>query len=205
MNSWKARRPPACEPPLRTFWTVGSVTARQIQGQERHTGYREDVGLLGAGQVGDVCVERDTLLGSRSLCDGHGDTEDGVGTQGGLVWCSIELVQEGVNGGLVLDVDVLLDERGRNGVVDVGDGLGNTLTAPLGLVSIAEFASLVRAGGGTGGDNGTVKASLGDNVDLDGRVALEKVSATRGQWHEQSRHGEMHLHESRRRSGRGSL
>jgi hypothetical protein len=126
-----------------------------------------------------VCVERDALLGGRGLCDGHGDTEDGVGTQGGLVRCAIELVKESVYGGLVLDVDVLLDERGGNGVVDVADSLGDTLTAPLGLVSIAEFASLVRAGRGTGGDDGAVKAGLGDNVDLDGRVALESMSATR--------------------------
>jgi hypothetical protein len=35
------------------------------------TGYGENVGLLGASQVGDVCVERDTLLGGSGLCDGH--------------------------------------------------------------------------------------------------------------------------------------
>jgi len=36
------------------------------------------------------------------------------------------LVQESVDGRLVLDIDVLLDERGRNGVVNVGDSLSHT-------------------------------------------------------------------------------
>ena len=70
MNSWKARRPPACEPPLRTFWTVLSAREFPVRLEEL-TGYGKDVGLLGASQVGDVCVERDTLLGSSGLCDSH--------------------------------------------------------------------------------------------------------------------------------------
>jgi hypothetical protein len=174
MNSWKARRPPACEPPLRTFWTTQSARFRQPKGLNMLTGNGQNVGLLGTSQVGDVCVERDTLLGSRGLCDGHGDTEDGVGAQVGLVFGAIELVEESVYGGLVLDVELLLDEGRGNGVVDVADSLGDTLTTPLGLVSIAEFAGLVRAGGGTGGDNGAVKAGLGNDVDLDGGVTLER-------------------------------
>jgi hypothetical protein len=90
-----------------------------------------------------VCVERDTLLGSCGLCDGHGDTENGIGTQLLLVLCAIELVQEGIDSGLVLDVNLLLDESRGNGVVDVGNSLGDTLTAPLCLISIAEFAGFV--------------------------------------------------------------
>lgn len=175
MNSWKARRPPAWEPPLRTFWTAQSAQDLRA-GFGGHTGYGEDVGLLGASQVGDVCVERDTLLGSGGLCDGHGDTEDGVGAQVGLVCCAIELVEESVYGGLVLDVELLLDEGRGNGVVDVADSLGDTLATPLGLVAIAEFAGLVGAGRGTGGDNGAVEAGLGDNVDLDGGVTLAEVN-----------------------------
>ena len=136
------------------------------------TGYGKNVGLLGAGQVGDVCVERDALLGSGGLCDGHGDTEDGVGAELLLVLGSVELVQEGIDGGLVLDIDGLLDEGRGNGVVDVGDSLGHTLTTPLGLVAIAEFAGLVGASGGAGWDDGAVQTGLGDNVDLNGRVAL---------------------------------
>ena len=126
-----------------------------------------------------MCVERDTLLGGCCLCDGHGHTKDGVGAQLLLVLGAIELVQEGVNSGLVLDVDLLLDQSWGNGVVDVGDSLGDTLTTPLGLVSIAELAGLVGASGGTGGDNGAVEASLGDDVNLDGGVTLETLAGRR--------------------------
>jgi hypothetical protein len=148
-------------------------------GTREPTGNGQNVGLLGAGQVGDVSVERDTLLGSGGLSNGHGDTEDGVGAELGLVLGAIELVQESINGGLVLDVESLLDQSGGNLLVDVGDSLGHTLASPLGLVSIAEFAGLVRASGGTGGDDGAVKASLGDDVDLDGGVTLETLAGRR--------------------------
>jgi hypothetical protein len=50
-----------------------------------------------------------------------------------------------------------------------------TLASPLALVTITELAGLVGAGGGTGGDNGAVEASLGDNVDLDGGVSTGVV------------------------------
>lgn len=141
--------------------------------QDVHEGNRENVGLLSASKVGDVSVERDTLLGSGSLGNSHGDTEDGVGTKFSLVLGSIKLVEESVNGGLVLDVELLLDQSRGDLLVDVGNGLGDTLTTPLALVTIAELASLVGTGGSTGGDDGAVKASLGDDVDLDGGVTLE--------------------------------
>jgi hypothetical protein len=173
MNSWNARRPPAWEPPFRTFWTTKSVDeCFWIWGCL--TGNGKNVGLLGASQVGDVCVERDALLSSCGLCDGHGNTENGVGTELLLVLCAIELVEESINGGLVLDIDLLLDQSWGNDVVDIADSLGHTLTTPLGLVSVAEFASLVGASRGAGGNDGAVQAGLGDNVNLDGWVALRR-------------------------------
>lgn len=86
----------------------------------------EDIGLLGTGKVGDVSVERDTLLSSTSLGNGQADTEDGVGTKVLLVGRAVELVQELVNLGLVFDVEVLLDDGRSDLLVDVGDGLGDT-------------------------------------------------------------------------------
>lgn len=86
----------------------------------------KDVGLLGAGKVGDVDVERDTLLSGSSLGNSQADTEDGVGTQVGLVGGTVKLVEELVNLGLVLNVEVLLDQSGANDIVDVLDGLGDT-------------------------------------------------------------------------------
>jgi hypothetical protein len=38
----------------------------------------------------------------------------------------------------------------------------------------------VGTGGSTGGDNGAVKTSLGDDIDLDGRVTLDVVSTLSG-------------------------
>lgn len=89
-------------------------------------GNGQDVGLLGTGEVGDVSVERDTLLGGSSLGNSQGDTEDGVGTKVTLVGGAVELVEELVDLGLVLDINVLLDESGANGLVDVLHGLEDT-------------------------------------------------------------------------------
>ena len=86
----------------------------------------QDEGLLGSGKVGDVSVEGHTLLSGGSLGNGKRNTEDGVGTELALVGGSIKLVQELVNLGLVLNVDVLLDEGGANDVVDVLDGVEDT-------------------------------------------------------------------------------
>ena len=89
---------------------------------------RENVGLLGTGQVGDVSVERNTLLSSTGLGNSQADTQDGVGTQVVLVGGAIQLVEELINLGLVLDVDVLLDKSGADCLVDVGNSLQDTLT-----------------------------------------------------------------------------
>ena len=115
-------------------------------------GNGEDVGLLGTGKVGDVDVERDTLLSGSSLGNSQGDTEDGVGAKLGLVGGAIEVDEELVNLGLVLDVDVGLNQLRADDGVHVLDGLGDTLAGPLGLVTIAELDSLVHTGGRTGGN-----------------------------------------------------
>lgn len=113
--------------------------------EDVHEGNGKNERLLGSGKVGDVSVERDTLLGRTSLSNGQGDTEDGVGTELGLVGGAVQLVQEFVDLGLVLDIEVLSDEGRADDLVDVLDGLLNTLSAPLGLVTIAKLASLVLA------------------------------------------------------------
>lgn len=110
--------------------------------QDIHERHRQHIRLLGACEVGNVSIKRDTLIPSvllqhgeslqsyllsgGSLCNRHTDTEDGIGTKLGLVLRSIEAVQELVDLGLVLDIEVLLDESGSNHIVDVCYGLGNT-------------------------------------------------------------------------------
>ena len=66
------------------------------------------------------------LLSSGGLSNSHGNTENGVGTELALGGSTIELVEELVNLGLVLDIDVLLHEGGRNHVVDIGNSLEDT-------------------------------------------------------------------------------
>lgn len=90
-----------------------------------------------------MSVQRDALLSGTGLGNSQGDTEDGVGAELGLVGGAIQLDQEVVDSGLVLDVQAGLDQLGGDDCVDVLDGLQDTLAAPLGLVTITELASLV--------------------------------------------------------------
>ncbi|KAI6754374.1 hypothetical protein HG530_012888 [Fusarium avenaceum] len=120
--------------------------------EDVHEGNGEDVGLLGSGKVGNPKVSKHGkhtseahLLSSTSLGDGQRDTKDGVGTELGLVGGTIELVEESIDSGLVLDIEVLLNQSRGNDGVDVLNSLGDTLATPLGLVTISELASLVLA------------------------------------------------------------
>jgi hypothetical protein len=156
----------------------------------------------------EASYERTNLLSGGGLRNGQGNTKNGVGSQLALVGGTIELVQESVDSGLVLDVDVRRDQSGSNDVVDVANGLEDTLSTPLGLVTVAELDSLVLTGRGTGGDDGTVKASLGDDIDLDGGVtcASTTISVSTIKPHSitaPSGRG-ITYRESRRRSARGS-
>jgi len=111
--------------------------------QDVHEGDGKNIGLLGAGEIRDMGVERDTLLSSTSLGNCQADTKDGVGTKLSLVGSSIEVDEELVKLGLVLDINVLLDDGRSNDLVHVLDRLEDTLATPLGLVAITELAGLV--------------------------------------------------------------
>lgn len=93
------------------------ATVNDVHGGDGH----DDLLATVSGQVGNVTVERDTLAGGTGLQDGHGDTEDGVGTVLGLVGGSIQLDQELIDGDLVLDVDVGGDQGRSEVLVDVLD------------------------------------------------------------------------------------
>ena len=89
-------------------------------------GRGEDEGGLDTGEVGEVLVEGDTLLGSSGLRDSDGDTEDGVGTELALVGGTVELDQEVIDLLLLGDLEASLEESGGDDVVDVGNGLEDT-------------------------------------------------------------------------------
>jgi hypothetical protein len=94
-----------------------------------------------------VSIEGNALLSSAGLGNGQRDTEDGIGAELGLVRGAIEIDEELINLALVLDVNVGLNQLGADDFIDVLNGLKDALAKPLGLVTIAEFASLVLACG----------------------------------------------------------
>ena len=85
------------------------------------------------------------LLRGTGLGDGQADTQDGIGTQLGLVRSTIELVQELVDLLLLGNIDVLLDESRTDDLVDIGNSLQDTFPSPVGLVAVSELASFVLA------------------------------------------------------------
>lgn len=93
-----------------------------------------------------MLVERNTVLLSAGLGHCNGDTEDGIGTELGLVGGSVELDEEVIDGLLVGDLEAGLDELRGDDVVDVGNGLGDTLAEVRALVSIPQLVGLVDTG-----------------------------------------------------------
>jgi hypothetical protein len=89
-------------------------------------GDRKNIWLLRSGKIRDVSVERDSLLSSTSLGNSQTDTEDRIGAKVGLVGCAIKLDEKFVHFGLVLDIDVGLDDGRGNDVVNVRNSLQDT-------------------------------------------------------------------------------
>ncbi len=83
------------------------------------------------------------LLSCAGLGNGQAGTQDSVGTKRSLVGAAIQLDQKLVNLGLVLDVQVLLEQGRADDLVDVLHSLQDTLATPLGLVAIAKLAGLM--------------------------------------------------------------
>ena len=79
--------------------------------------------FLDVRQTRDMLVERDVLLGSRSIRTCNGNAKYGVGTELGLVGRTIEFEKELVDLLLLRDLESRLDECRGNRVVDVLDCL----------------------------------------------------------------------------------
>lgn len=123
-----------------------------------HGGGGENVRALDTGKSSNVLVEGNAVLLSTGLGNGDGDTEDGVGTELGLVGGAVKLDEEVVDGLLVSDLEARLDELGSDDVVDVGNGLGDTLAHVRLLVAIPELVSLVDTGRSTTGHSSAEEA-----------------------------------------------
>ena len=152
---------------------VASMAAAvdDVEAGDRH----EDV--LDPSEVSDVSVERDTLVGSPGLADGHGHAEDGVGAQLGLVLCPVQGQHQAIDLLLLNRVHALGDNLWSDQVVDIVDSLHDTLAVP-GVGLVPQLQSLVDAGAGTGGNGGPEDSSLSGEVDLDGGITAGVIDLT---------------------------
>jgi len=111
------------------------------------------------------------LLGIRgSAGNGHGNRENGVGSELALVGGAIEIDQFAIDGGLVLRIHV---KDGRADlVVDVSDGLRGSLAEVPRLIAIAKFDRFMFAGGRSGWHRRAAHASVREiNVRFHSRIA----------------------------------
>ena len=134
--------------------------------EDVHHRHGQDVGARAA----DVLEEVQAGGLGGGLSGGQGDAEDGVGAELALVGGAVELEHEAIETALVGSVET--DDLRGDDVVDVGDGLLDSLAAVAGLVAVAQLDGLEGARGGAGGDGGTSGgAVLKQDLDLEGRVA----------------------------------
>jgi hypothetical protein len=90
------------------------------------SGDGENERTLGVGKIGDMGIERNTLVTSTSLSNSKRDTKDGVSTKLVLVLSTVKLEEELINSLLVSDGDLGLNKSGGNGLVNVLNSLENT-------------------------------------------------------------------------------
>lgn len=84
---------------------------------------------LDSSESGNVLVQSNSSLLGTGLSNSNGDTQDGVSSQLGLVWCAIKLDQEVVDSLLLSYLEASLDDFRSNNVIDVGNGLKDTCEA----------------------------------------------------------------------------
>lgn len=103
-----------------------AATGVRTSVQDILEGHRKHVWLLGSSKLGDVAVQRNTLVASSSLGRCHAHPKDSIRTEVRLVGSAIKFVEKFVDFDLVLDIDCFLNEGWTNDFVDVLDSLCNT-------------------------------------------------------------------------------
>mmetsp|Transcript_21217 Transcript_21217/g.37799 ORF Transcript_21217/g.37799 Transcript_21217/m.37799 type:complete len:512 (-) Transcript_21217:122-1657(-) len=121
-----------------------------------------------SGQLRNVLVQVDALLGSTGLANRHRGGQDGVGPQTALVFGAVQLNHGVVEARLI--GGVLAQQHRPDLVVQEADRLGHALTHP-GVTAVAQLHCLVNAGGGARWDDGCEGALVGTDAALDGGVA----------------------------------
>ena len=93
----------------------------------------------------DVAVEREADFLSRRLCNCEGNAKDCIRAEVPLVMGAIQLEEEVVDSGLLNGIHV--DQLRSDVLIDVVNGLLNTLAKVAGLVAITELDRFVGTGG----------------------------------------------------------
>jgi len=97
-------------------------------------------------------------------------TENGVGSELGLVGCAVELDHGLIDEALVDGVEV--DDLGSDQFVHIGDGPVHTLAAVARVLAVAQLQGFVLARGRAGGNRrAPERAGVEADVDFDGRIA----------------------------------
>ena len=130
--------------------------------------------VLHSGQVRDVPVERDSLVGGSSLAHRHAHTEDSVGAKLGLVLSPVQSQHQTVNLLLLHGVHALGHNLRSDEVVHVVDSLHHPLAMP-GVGLVPQLEGLVDAGAGSRGNGGPEYSSLGGEIHLDGGVTTRVI------------------------------
>lgn len=156
------------------FLKVDAVVGMGTAVEDVHHGDGEHV----AAATAKIAVKLLARLHGSGLGTGEGDTEDGIGTKTTLVGGAVKFNHLLVDGTLLFDIHAA--KFFVEDVVDIVDCLKDAFAKVDGLVAVAEFAGLVDAGGGSGGDCGATHGALfGEYFDLDCGVAarVENLAA----------------------------
>ncbi len=150
---------------LKVHRTVGMRAAVE----DVHHGAREKICGLLRGIAGKISVERLLEGNGGGARSGHGDGENGVGTETGLGGRAVERDHFVIEGALVGGVEA------SDGFGDFGVGVGNRLEHALSqifrFVAIAKFESFVFAGGSAGRNGGAAQCSASEqHVGFDGGI-----------------------------------
>lgn len=132
--------------------------------EDVHHRHRQDVAVGAA----DVTEELQAGGLGGGLGHSHGDTENGVGTEAGLVGRAVQLDHGLVHQALVVGFDTC--QGFVNLADDVADGLEHAL-AEVAVATVTQFVCLVHTGRGAGGHGGPSDgAVVQTDLDLDCRV-----------------------------------
>ena len=146
----------------------------RVDGVRRVRAAVEDIhhrhGQMMAREPAEEAVERHALRGCRRLGRRERDGEDGVRAEVRFLLCAVERDHRAVHCVDVGGAQAL--ERGRDFLVDVGDGLAHALAAVFRLVAVAQLERLELTRRGPGGRRRPADSPRGQrHLRLDGRIA----------------------------------